>query len=163
MSIADYNKTVDLFSDGIYRFILKNLRNEEAAQDIVQDTYEKLWINYKKIETGKAKSWLFTAAYHTMIDFLRREKRIQPLEIHHENLFYYSTEYSGTGDLIEEGLSHLPSIQKSVVMLRDYEGYSYEEIGKITDLSESQVKVYIHRARTFLRMFILKREEYYGN
>jgi len=52
----------------------------------------------------------------------------------------------------------LPEIQRSVVMLRDYEGYSYEEIGKITNLSESQVKVYIYRARVFLKKFIVSPE-----
>ena len=51
-------------------------------------------------------------------------------------------------------LNLLPEIQKAVITLRDYEGYSYEEIGKITDLNESQVKVYIYRARLFLKQYI---------
>jgi RNA polymerase sigma-70 factor (ECF subfamily) len=48
----------------------------------------------------------------------------------------------------------LPEIQKSVILLRDYEGYSYEEIGNIAGLNESQVKVYIYRARLFLKEYI---------
>ncbi|MEA3444640.1 MAG: sigma factor-like helix-turn-helix DNA-binding protein, partial [Bacteroidota bacterium] len=44
--------------------------------------------------------------------------------------------------------------QRSVVVLRDYEGYSYKEIAEITELSESQVKVYIYRARLFLKNYI---------
>ena len=55
---------------------------------------------------------------------------------------------------LEKALNKLPEIQKSVVLLRDYEGYSYEEIGEICGLKESQVKVYIFRARTFLKNYI---------
>ena len=48
----------------------------------------------------------------------------------------------------------LPEIQKTVVLLRDYEGYNYSEIAEITDLSESQVKVYIFRARKTLQSYL---------
>jgi len=55
---------------------------------------------------------------------------------------------------LNKAVDKLPEIQKSVVLLRDYEGCSYEEIGKITHLTESQVKVYIYRARVFLKNYI---------
>ncbi|MAE09207.1 MAG: hypothetical protein CL661_10665 [Bacteroidetes bacterium] len=61
-------------------------------------------------------------------------------------------------EILNLAVDKLPEIQRSVVMLRDYEGYSYEEIGKITNLSESQVKVYIYRARVFLKKFIVSPE-----
>jgi RNA polymerase sigma-70 factor (ECF subfamily) len=51
-------------------------------------------------------------------------------------------------------LNRLNETQKSLVMLKDYEGYNYEEIGQIMDLTESQVKVYLHRARLALRNYI---------
>jgi RNA polymerase sigma factor (sigma-70 family) len=76
----------------------------------------------------------------------------------------YEEEYTGTAELIENAVNQLPADQRSVVLLRDYEGYAYNEIGEITGLSESQVKVYIHRARTFLRNYIEKTESYcHGN
>jgi len=52
-----------------------------------------------------------------------------------------------TKELIDKVLNQLPPIQKSIVLLRDLEGYSYQEIGDILDISESQVKVYLFRAR----------------
>jgi RNA polymerase sigma-70 factor (ECF subfamily) len=55
-------------------------------------------------------------------------------------------------------LEQLPEIQKTVLLLRDYEGYDYEEIGNITNLNASQVKVYIFRARTFLKNYIGRME-----
>jgi RNA polymerase sigma-70 factor (ECF subfamily) len=75
MTVAEYNKSVEDYSDGIFRFILKNLKNEEKAKDVVQDTYEKLWLKLEEVSSEKVKSYLFTAAYHTMIDVIRKEKR----------------------------------------------------------------------------------------
>ncbi|HFB61480.1 MAG TPA: RNA polymerase sigma factor, partial [Bacteroidetes bacterium] len=66
--------------------------------------------------------------------------------------------YSDLKEVLDKAVEQLPEIQRSVVLLRDYEGYSYREIGQITGLSESQVKVYIFRARLFLKKFIGKPE-----
>lgn len=52
-------------------------------------------------------------------------------------------------------MEKLSDIQRSVLLLRDYEGYSYEEIGQITGLNESQVKVYIFRARMFMKNYLV--------
>jgi RNA polymerase sigma-70 factor (ECF subfamily) len=57
-------------------------------------------------------------------------------------------------EVIERAVANLPEDQKAVVMLRDYEGYSYREISEITGLNESQVKVYIYRARVYLKNYI---------
>jgi RNA polymerase sigma-70 factor (ECF subfamily) len=55
---------------------------------------------------------------------------------------------------LDKALNTLNEIQRSVILLRDYEGYSYEEIGEITGSNESQVKVYIYRARLALKQYI---------
>jgi len=59
---------------------------------------------------------------------------------------------------LNEALNKLNETQKSLVLLKDYEGYNYQEIGKITGLNESQVKVYLHRARLQLREYLVKPE-----
>jgi RNA polymerase sigma-70 factor (ECF subfamily) len=154
MTAAEYNKCVDKFADGIYRFVLKNLGQEEPARDVVQDTYEKLWIRAGTVSYEKAKSYLFTTAYRTMIDRIRKEKRLTGLEEVDFQEHAHASQYSGLKDALDEALSRLPDIQRSVILLRDYEGYSYKEIGEITGLNESQVKVYIYRGRFFLRKYI---------
>jgi RNA polymerase sigma-70 factor (ECF subfamily) len=154
MNIEEYNTTVDLYSDGVYRFILKNIKNEEKAKDIVQDTYEKLWINAGNVNFQKVKSYVFTTAYHTMIDLIRKEKRMTDFENVREERYSHNKQYSDLGELLNQGLNNLNEIQRSVILLRDYEGYSYKEIGEITGLSEPQVKVYIFRARVYLKEFI---------
>jgi RNA polymerase sigma-70 factor (ECF subfamily) len=63
-------------------------------------------------------------------------------------------QYSDLNEVLHRAAERLPDIQKSVLLLRDYEGYSYEEIEQITGLNLSQVKVYIHRARTQMKLYI---------
>ncbi len=158
MKISDYNHCVDQFADAVYRFILKNMRVEDRARDVVQDAFMKMWEKRKAIEASKAKSYLFTTAYHCMIDVLRREKKV----LYKDDLFILSDHNEENPhdlqSVLNLALDKLPEIQKSVVLLRDYEGYSYEEIGEICQLSSSQVKVYIYRARLSLKKFIVKPE-----
>ncbi len=153
MTPAEYNSCVDKHADGIYRFILHHLKDEDDAKDVVQDTFEKCWKNHEKVQFEKAKSYLFTTAHHTMIDLIRKDKRTEPLAAHHVEPQHQKS-YSGLKDILKEALSKIPDIQRSVIMLRDYEGYDYKEIGEITNLSESQVKVYIYRGRVALKEFI---------
>lgn len=158
MTIEEYNKSVDLYSDNAYRFILKNLRDEEKAKDIIQDTYEKLWLNYKDVNFQKVKSYIFTTAYRTMIDNIRRDKKQGDYNNVKEDKYAHDEQYSDLQEILHQAVQQLPEIQRSVVMLRDYEGYSYKEIADITNLNESQVKVYIYRARMFLKNYIGKME-----
>lgn len=154
MTIKEYNKTVDLFSDAVFRFVLKNARDEEISRDIVQETYTKLWIKVDTVSFEKAKSYIFTTAYHTLIDYIRKNKRIVDFENVREISYSHSESYSDIGEILTGALDKLPEKQRTVLMLRDYEGYSYKEIADITDLNESQVKVYIYRARLFLKNYI---------
>ncbi len=146
------------YADSVYRFILGNTRDEERSNDIVQDSYEKLWRNVVEIEYRVVKSWLFSTAYHTMIDILRKEKRVSRLEPVHENEMICESQYSDLNEILHEALERLPEQQKISVMLRDYEGYSYREISEITGFSEAQVKINIYRGRVALKSYIGKIE-----
>jgi len=159
LTVKEFNNCVDLYADGLFRFVLKHVRDKDVANDLVQDTYEKLWVKVNDTESKNAKSYMFTTAYHTTIDHLRRAKKSERLDFtkHGEQ----SEKESGNYDLkslLNKALDLLPEIQKSVVLLRDYEGYDYKEIGGITGLSESQVKVYIFRARQALKEYLVKME-----
>jgi RNA polymerase sigma factor (sigma-70 family) len=158
MTEKEYNECVNLHADGVFRFIVKNLRNEEDARDVVQSAFEKLWRNREEVDGTKSKSYLFTVAYNQMIDHLRKVKRIQLREEFKAETRVYSREHNNAKAILQEALSKLNETQRSLVMLKDYEGYSYEEIGKIMNLSESQVKVYLHRARVQLKEYLVKVE-----
>ncbi len=76
MTEKEYNDCVNMYADNVYRFILKNLRHAEDAQDVVQTAFEKMWINRSEVDTTRCKSYLFTVAYNQMIDHIRKNKRI---------------------------------------------------------------------------------------
>ncbi len=158
MTVKEYNRSVEEFSDSVYRFIRGNLKDEERADDIVQDTWEKLWRNVAEIEYPVVKSWLFTTAYRTMVDIIRKEKRMTSLEDTDYHDFISEKQYSDLNEILHRALERLPENQKSLVLLRDYEGYSYREIGEITGMTEAQVKINIYRGRLALRNFIVKIE-----
>jgi RNA polymerase sigma factor (sigma-70 family) len=122
---------------------------------VVQDTFEKLWVKAHQIEFATAKSYLFTAAYHTMIDAIRKDKKHADIDEGEFENYQTENHYNDLKSIINKALYKLPDIQRVVITLRDYEGYSYEEIGKITGLNESQVKVYIYRARVFLKSYLV--------
>ncbi len=156
MTLAEYNQCVDRYSDNVYRFIVKNMRDEDDARDVVQDAFEKVWIKAAEIQFEKAKSYLFTTAYRLMLERIRKKSR--HTDIDNTLRVVSGAEVKPEFDLkkvLNEALSRLPEIQRSVIMLRDYEGYSYEEIGQITGLNESQVKVYIFRARVTLKNYLV--------
>jgi len=154
MTVSDYNKAVEEHSDSIYRFILKNLRDGNRARDIVQDSFEKLWIRVDDVNAVKAKSYLFSTAYHTMIDVIRKDSKQRLIEDNEYMEPGHNDQYSDLSEILNKAISALPEDQRSVIMLRDYEGYSYDEIAEITGLTASQVKVYIYRGRLFLKKYI---------
>ncbi|WP_068691416.1 RNA polymerase sigma factor [Culturomica massiliensis] len=154
MTRTEYNNSVDNFSDDVYRFIFKACRNKELAEDIVQDSYLTLWEHVRDITYEKAKAFLFTTSYRKMIDIFRKEKKNGDIENICTGQYTYEEETPDLQQILEKALDRLSPVQKTVVLLRDYEDYSYKEIAEITNLTESQVKVYIFRARNFMKEFI---------
>ena len=158
MNEKEYNLCVNQYADNLYRFIVKNLRHEEDARDIVQSAFEKMWRNKQHVITEKSKSYLFTVAYHQMIDHIRKTKKIKIVSsFEQDERVVYQTNNQLKQTLLQ-ALNQLNETQKSLVLLKDYEGYNYQEIGEIMNLSESQVKVYLHRARLQLRNYLVSKE-----
>jgi RNA polymerase sigma-70 factor (ECF subfamily) len=158
MTEKEYNLCVNQYADNVYRFIVKNLRHEEDARDIVQSAFEKMWRNRESVDNTKSKSYLFTVAYNQMIDHIRKVKRIELKDSFLEDGKSVEQGNIRMKQTLMEALNRLNETQKSLVMLKDYEGYSYEEIGEIMGLYSSQVKVYLHRARLALRSYLVSPE-----
>jgi RNA polymerase sigma factor (sigma-70 family) len=158
MTEREYNECVTTYADNVYRFILKNIRHEEDARDVVQTAFEKMWRHREEVDNAKCKSYLFTVAYHQMIDHIRKVKRIKLKDEFKDDAKVTDAPVHNIKKVLERALARLNETQRSLVMLKDYEGYSYEEIGTITGLNESQVKVYLHRARLQLKEYLVKVE-----
>lgn len=154
MTAEEYNRAVTDYADNLYRFVRKQLRLEEEARDIVQDCFERLWMKRDDVDYLKCRSYLFTSAYHALVDHTRKAGRMQLVESYPAGVSGYLQGQPDLQEILLRALNTLPDIQKTVILLRDYEGYSYSEIGEITSLGESQVKVYIYRARLAMKNYI---------
>jgi len=154
MTIADYNAAVDAHSDGIYRFAVKHLRDTDTAKDVVQESFARLWMKVDQVDAAKVKSYLFTTAHHAIVDEVRKGVRSTRLEDSHDRMQYTEQDQPDLKEVLDAGLATLPAIQRSVVLLRDLEGYSYEEIAELVNINLAQVKVYIYRGRTALKEYI---------
>jgi len=160
MTKDEYNKCVEEYADGVFRFLSKNLKDADTARSVVQSAFEKMWVRHHDIEAEKAKSYLFTTAYHLMIDEIKYSQRFVNME---EAVMNHTSEHKSYQNkevklMVNKAAAQLPEEQRSVLMLRDYEGYSYDEIARITGLNLSQVKVYLFRARVFIKNYIGKME-----
>ena len=155
MDRSQYNLCVERYADGLFRFAFSNLRNREQAEDVVQESFARVWEKHEGVDFSKAKSYLFTTAHHTLIDEVRQQQRWSDTDTA-QLLAETSakTPYPDVNDILHKALGTLPEAQRSTLLLRDYEGYSYQEIGDITGMSEAQVKINIFRARTALKNYL---------
>lgn len=144
-----YRQAVEKYADSVFRFVLKSTQDEDLSKDIVQEAFSKMWERRNAIEFTKSKSWLFTTAYRLLLNDVRRKsvartfsEREKPTSQPHKKYTQFELK-----DTIDKALEQLPHVQKSILLLRDLEGYSYDDIGEILDLSAAKVKVYLFRAR----------------
>jgi RNA polymerase sigma-70 factor (ECF subfamily) len=155
MTTAEFNLCVDRHADNVFRFIMKNLRDEENARDVVQEAFTRMWERVDTISFEKSKSYLFTSAYHIMIDTIRKGSRQSSFEDIAYEQSSSDGSYTDLKEILDAAVQKLPEVQRSALLLRDYEGYSYKEIGDILNLNESQVKVYIFRARVAMKNYLV--------
>jgi RNA polymerase sigma factor (sigma-70 family) len=158
MTAEDYNDCVKFYADGLYRFMLKSTRQVEDARDLVQSSFEKLWEHRAEVNVLKSKSYLFTIAYHKMIDLNRKNSRLEFRDTLPDQQEVKPGSSPGLKKILEKALDRLNERQRSLVLLKDYEGYSYEEIAEITGLNGTQVKVTLHRARLILKEWLVRVE-----
>jgi len=133
------------------RYILKDA---SEAEDATQEAFVKLWNNRNAIDKERIKPWLMKVTRNHCLDRLRRRKPEQ------EFVDYQSVEEHGPmrdaaqselGAFLKGAIAALKEPYRSLVVLRDIQQHSYEEVAGVTELSLSQVKVYLHRARKQLR------------
>jgi RNA polymerase sigma factor (sigma-70 family) len=155
MDVKDYNACVQEWADALFRFARKCTRHDEDARDVVQNGFGVLWQKRTNVEPGKAKAFLFQVVYRQSVDVYRKKGRTHYGEPPEE------LARPGNPDLrkmLDLALSQLDEQARALVLLKDHEGYSYEEIGQITGLTGTQVKVYLHRARKILKAYLVRIE-----
>lgn len=158
MTTAEYNQCVQEWADALYRFACKSIGNQDDAQDVVQQSFATLWEKRTEVLPDKAKSYLFTIAYRRCMDVHRSRDKIKGTEHLPEHTMAYRMPAHDLKSILNKALATLDQQSRTLVLLKDYEGYNYEEIAVATGLNTTQVKVYLHRARKSLKQYLVSRE-----
>lgn len=154
-------------ADALYNFAYHLTYNEEDANDLVQEAYLKAYKYIHNYQAGtNGKAWLFRILKNTFINDYRKTSKLPDtidyqdlVDVHMENEIVSSHQYdlrddifNGTmGDEISTALNNLPVDFKTVILLCDIEGFSYEEISKILEIPIGTVRSRLHRARNILK------------
>jgi len=146
-----FNKIARKFSNNLYRFVLFHIKDEATSQDIVQEAFIKLWECRKDVDAERALSWLYSTCRNLFLNYQRHKKVVKNHAENFEYTPYMENNQFENSDLIKACIEGMSETQKTIILLRDLEGYDYRSIADIMKLSESQVKVYLFRARKKFR------------
>lgn len=149
MTAHDYNNAFDDLSLRGYRFALRSCGDKELSRDIVQEALTSLWEHRESVDREKSRSYLFGTIYRRLADHWRK---LQPVvqEAREEAIAAPQEDFDAQ-EAVGLALATLPEIQRSLLQLKDVEGYSYKEIANILAISDRQVCVYLYRARVALK------------
>ena len=158
----------------LYRLALRITLNPAEAEDAVQDSLIRVWGHrdeWEQIESMEA--YALTICRNISLDMAGKAGRgnvqlSEELRVKNEEFSIFNSQFSIEEkfdqterlSLVRKIMDTLPEVQRSIMELRDIEGKTYQEIANILKLSETQVKVYLHRARTSVRQQAEKIEKY---
>ena len=156
---ALYLQAIDQHRHRVLSFAHYSLRVREDAEDVTQEVFIKLWQHWQKIDHEKLGAWLMRVAHNCVIDHVRKQRPQQTNLDHYADVEDQVGEESDAAQLdqhhfknqLQSAIKSLEDPFRSIVIMRDIQGMSYEEIQGSLELSASQVKVYLHRARRKLR------------
>ena len=158
--VSLYNR----YKDAVYAFCVKMLLNKELAQDVLQDTFLRVYENRERLlKTDSFKAWLFTIARNQCLNQLRRNNWQIPLDpemslpphMHGaKNTPVQELEKSEKIELVNRFLLELKADYREVIILREYQNMTYEEIAAVTRSTLSAVKSRLFKARKKLGVYL---------
>jgi RNA polymerase sigma-70 factor (ECF subfamily) len=169
----DFEREAVPHMDSLYNYALKMIGDSDDASDLIQETYLKAYRFWDKFEKGtNCKAWLFRIMKNTYINTYRKQTK-EPDKVDYEDVenFYENIKPSSTDsahlekdiydnlldDELSEAISSLPEDFRTVVLLCDIEGYTYDEIADFIDCPVGTVRSRLHRAR---KMLYIKLQDY---
>lgn len=156
---------------GLYRHVLRIVATTSDAEDVVQDALLSAWRSLSAFQGGSFRAWVFRIATNRAIDVIRARRRRGELPLEpavDEDVEWAEPTDPAAGPLelasgsetlaaVEQALAAIPAEQRAAVLLRDVEGFAYEEIALITAVEVGTVKSRIHRGRTAVRNALVAR------
>lgn len=164
-TLEAYEILVRRFKDPLTNFVYRFVGDRDACTDIVQDTMIKFYLNKDSYKSfAKFSTWIYTIAGNLAKNELKRRRRRTILSLSNddedrtiqiEDKKFVAPDRAADseikGEIVQKALMKVKPVYREVVILRDIEGLSYEEIAEITDLSIGTVKSRINRGRTQLQ------------
>ena len=156
MENISFRTTVLPLSDKLFRLALRITMNKAEAEDVVQDTLLKVWEHREEWEQiNNLEAFAIATCRNRALDIMKRAGRnTEKLD----EMAHFSSqtpqeqlEANEQISLVNRLMDDLPEVQRTIMLLRDIEGKTYQEIAQTLDISETQVKVYLHRARTKIK------------
>ena len=150
----EYRQWVTEYQDQAWTLARYILKDASEAEDATQEAFVKLWNNRNAIDHERVKPWLMKVTRNHCLDRLRRrrpEQEFVDYQAVEENGPMRGAQQTELGSWLKTAISSLAEPYRTLVVLRDIQQHSYEEVAGVTELSLSQVKVYLHRARKQLR------------
>ncbi len=158
MDNVSFRTTVLPLSDRLFRLALRITMNRAEAQDVVQDTLLKVWEQRSQWEQiNNLEAFAIATCRNRALDVLKRAgrntKSLDEVDDVHSPMpnVQSSMETREEISLVRSLMDGLPEVQRTIMLLRDIEGKTYQEIAQALSISETQVKVYLHRARTKIK------------
>ncbi len=153
--IEAYNILFHKYQSNIYRYCVKILGNIELAKDAYQETFIKMFEHRAEFRSDNFSAWLFTISRNVCFNLMRNNHHSESFdELIHSNPISYKGDIA-LSDQINKALSMMPIQLREVLILREYNDLSYQEIATILKIELSTVKIRIHRARNLLRKILI--------
>ena len=159
MENISFRTTVLPLSDRLYRLALRITMNKAEAEDVVQDTLLKVWeCREDWNQINNLEAFAIATCRNKALDVVKRAGRdtenLDEMAHFSSQTPHEQLEAREEISLVRRLMDSLPEVQRTIMLLRDIEGKTYQEIAQTLDISETQVKVYLHRARTKIKEWI---------
>jgi RNA polymerase sigma-70 factor, ECF subfamily len=158
--LQQYQQAIVQYRQRVYSFAFYSLRAREDAEDVTQDVFIRLWQHWNRIDHERLGAWLMRVTHNAVVDHIRKS-RTKGTQVELEPVLERLTrndekvesplETQQFRQQLEVAINQLSDPHRSILIMRDVQGLSYVDIEQSLNLNQSQVKVYLHRARRQLR------------
>lgn len=157
MNEQEYTQIAQQHREALYRFAVRYTADGDSAWDTVQDALVELWTHRGEVEPQKAKGWMVRVMYRQLVDQHRRTERFRKLapELMQQE-WYDQHDNFELHDTMQLALAELPEQHRAILLMKDLEGYQYQEIAELTGLEIPQVTGILYRARINLKKAYMK-------
>jgi RNA polymerase sigma-70 factor (ECF subfamily) len=166
VTLAEFEIAVSQFRDRVFGFALHYLGDRRDAEDVTQEVFIRLWDRANQVDEAHALPWLIRVTRNACVDAYRSRRTHRSLVVRDELRLQSAVAFTPTpeqattdrlfADHLQDALSALQEPHRSIVILREIQGYNYREICDALDLPLTTVKVYLHRGRRLLRKKLSK-------